>query len=416
MVLPLTQLFSAAEVASYWDTLPQTEAPYLGPELWPAQKQLGTKMEWVKGAQGGPVALRLSNFDTNAIPRDFKGFTRKQMDMAYYKEGWYIDEEQRQQLLLLMSGNNQAYLDMVTQHVYDQPASLIRGGLLASEIARMQALTTGMIHVTGNGSAYDIDFGVPANHKAGAAVAWDDPDSAKPFDDFKRAKDTIAKDTGTTITRVVMNQATFDKLTATKQIQERLKPVGAGSTYPVLDEEVTSFLQNKLKVQIAIYDKFYNDVSGTLHRFIPDDTVVFLPAMTLGKTGYGTTPAEADLMAGQTDVTKVSVVETGISILETVKSDPVQIGGIVSQLTMPSFEAADKVYIMDVSKGTASSVTTNGSSTSTTTPTDGFDVKGDTKPTDSNTVAEITGWLDAHDIDHTGKTAKADLLALVPAE
>lgn len=45
-----------------------------------------------------------------------------------------------------------------------------------------------------------------------------------------------------------------------------------------------------------------------------------------------------------------------------------------------------------------------------------FDPAGSTKPTDSNTVSEITAWLDAHSIDHTDKTLKADLLALVPAE
>lgn len=45
-----------------------------------------------------------------------------------------------------------------------------------------------------------------------------------------------------------------------------------------------------------------------------------------------------------------------------------------------------------------------------------FDPSGDVKPTDANTVADITAWLDAHTIDHTGKTLKADLLALVPAE
>mgnify|MGYP000946296578 CR=1 FL=1 len=43
-----------------------------------------------------------------------------------------------------------------------------------------------------------------------------------------------------------------------------------------------------------------------------------------------------------------------------------------------------------------------------------FDPTGATKPTDANTVADITAWLDAHSIDHTGKTVKADLLALVP--
>ena len=48
--------------------------------------------------------------------------------------------------------------------------------------------------------------------------------------------------------------------------------------------------------------------------------------------------------------------------------------------------------------------------------TSGFDPAGDIKPTDTNTVADITAWLDAHSIDHSGKTLKADLLALVPAE
>ena len=40
----------------------------------------------------------------------------------------------------------------------------------------------------------------------------------------------------------------------------------------------------------------------------------------------------------------------------------------------------------------------------------------DVKPTSANTVAEITAWLDDHDIDHTGKTVKADLLALIPSK
>ena len=276
-----------------------------------------------------------------------KGFSREQMDMAYYKESWYINEKQRQQLLLLMSGNNPTYVDQVTTHVYNQPAGLIAGALLSSEIARMQALTTGRIHVEGNGTAYDIDYGIPTNHKQDAVAAWSDKDNAKPIEDIKKAKDTVSSDTGTAITRVVMNQATFDQFVQTKQIQDRLKPAGVGTAFPVLDSEVTQFVQQQLGLTIAIYDKFYTDTTHKNVRFIPDGTVVFLPAGALGRTGYGTTPAEADLMAGQSDATKVAVVETGISILETIKTDPVQIGGIVSQLTMPSFEGADTVYILN---------------------------------------------------------------------
>lgn len=52
--------------------------------------------------------------------------------------------------------------------------------------------------------------------------------------------------------------------------------------------------------------------------------------------------------------------------------------------------------------------------TGETTTAASFDPNGDVKPTDANTVADITAWLDAHSIDHTGKTVKADLLALVP--
>jgi len=38
------------------------------------------------------------------------------------------------------------------------------------------------------------------------------------------------------------------------------------------------------------------------------------------------------------------------------------------------------------------------------------------KPTDANTVAEITAWLDEKGIDHTGKTSKEDLVALIPTD
>lgn len=45
-----------------------------------------------------------------------------------------------------------------------------------------------------------------------------------------------------------------------------------------------------------------------------------------------------------------------------------------------------------------------------------FDAEGDVKPTESNTVDEIKAWLTAHNVDFTGKTIKADLLALVLTE
>gem|GEM_PF-666979 len=50
------------------------------------------------------------------------------------------------------------------------------------------------------------------------------------------------------------------------------------------------------------------------------------------------------------------------------------------------------------------------------TPASTFDPAGEVKPTEANTVDEIKAWLTAHTIGFAGKTLKADLLALVPAE
>lgn len=49
-------------------------------------------------------------------------------------------------------------------------------------------------------------------------------------------------------------------------------------------------------------------------------------------------------------------------------------------------------------------------------PDDNGENKEAAKPTSANTIAEITAWLDEKGIDHTGKTTKEDLLALIPAE
>lgn len=42
-----------------------------------------------------------------------------------------------------------------------------------------------------------------------------------------------------------------------------------------------------------------------------------------------------------------------------------------------------------------------------------FNLQSEATPTNSNTLEEIKAWLTEHNIDFTGKTLKADLLALV---
>jgi len=65
----------------------------------------------------------------------------------------------------------------------------------------------------------------------------------------------------------------------------------------------------------------------------------------LGNTWFGTTPAESDLMSGA--AANVSITDTGVAVVTAKKIDPVQVETIVSMICLPSFEEADKIYIID---------------------------------------------------------------------
>ena len=69
------------------------------------------------------------------------------------------------------------------------------------------------------------------------------------------------------------------------------------------------------------------------------------PGTVLGKTWFGTTPAESDLMTG--NAANVSITETGVAVVTHQKVDPVQVETIVSMICLPSFEMADGVGIID---------------------------------------------------------------------
>ena len=56
-------MVNAKEIANYWTEASENRVPYLGATLFPARKQLGLDLSWIKGAQGLPVALTPSAFD-----------------------------------------------------------------------------------------------------------------------------------------------------------------------------------------------------------------------------------------------------------------------------------------------------------------------------------------------------------------
>ena len=115
----------------------------------------------------------------------------------------------------------------------------------------------------------------------------------------------------------------------------------------ISDADVRKYLVEKLGINFVVYDKMYKDEAKTDRQFYPDDYVTFLPDGTLGNTWYGTTPEEADLMAGVAGA-DVSVVNTGVAILNKKETLPVNIITSVSQIVLPSFERMGDVFVLKV--------------------------------------------------------------------
>lgn len=341
--MTIFDLMQSQELVAYWEELVRDEAPYPCEELFPNAKKRGIKLAWIKGAKGLPIVLKTSAFDASAIPRGRIGFDKLEAEMPYFKESSYIDEEMRQELNMVLETGNQTYIDTIMNRIFDDEMRLLRGARATRERMRMMALTSGTVVMTNNGQSFTYDYGV--THKATVTTLWSDHKNSDPIEDIRVAKEEIEQETGTTITRAMCDSKTFRDLRNNEKIKNDIyadrSNIGA-----ITNQMLRNYIADQLDgLRIAVNDKRYKDESGTTQAFMPTDTFVMFPDGELGKTWFGTTPAESDLMSG--NAVNVSITDTGVAVLTAQKVDPVNVETIVSMICLPSFESADEVYIID---------------------------------------------------------------------
>ena len=341
--MTIFDLMQSTELTAYWEELVQDEAPYIGEELFPNDKKRGISLKWLKGAKGLPVVLKTSAFDVHAIPRARIGFEKLTAEMPYFKESTYIDEELRQELNLVLETGNQAYIDSVMNKIFDDETRLLRGARAARERMRMMALTTGVVSMAANGQEFSFDYGV--SHKGNASVAWSDHANSDPIEDMRVAKEQIQDETGAVLTRAMCDGVTWRHIRNNEKIKKAIFVLSNG-VGAVSDKQLREYILDEVDIEVVVNDKRYKDENEATAKFMPTDTFVMFPDGDLGKTWFGTTPAESDLMTGS--VANVSITDTGVAVTTVQKADPVQVETIVSMICLPSFEAADQVYIMDI--------------------------------------------------------------------
>ena len=346
--MTIFDLMTSQNLTAYWEELIQDEAPYPCEELFPDDKKRGLDLKWIKGSKGLPVVLKTSAFDVFAVPRPRIGFEKLTAEMPYFKESTYIDEELRQELNVVLETGNQAYIDSVMNKIFDDETQLLRGAAASRERMRMMALTTGVVTMANNGQAFTYDYGIPAGHKSEVPISWSDHTNSDPLEDIRIAKEKIQDDTGVVPTRAMCSGKTWRDIRNNDNIKKSIFVLsnGAGT---VSDRQLRQYIQDELELTVVVNDKRYNDENGQSTKYMPDDTFVLFPEGDLGKTWFGTTPAESDLMSAS--VANVSITDTGVAVTTVQKADPVNVETIVSMICLPSFEAADQVYILDTKVG-----------------------------------------------------------------
>lgn len=335
-------LVSAANIAQYWIEKNVNEQPLLGETLFPFQKEIGVKLEWIKGAKNQPIALRLSAYDSKSIRRDRKGFEKYATEMPFFKESMYIDEELRKNLNTMLQTNNQELVNQILTKIFDDQVELIKASYVTLERMRMEALTTGTVTLASNGQAYSYDYGVEAEQKKTVAKSWSNPEADIIGDIVNYVEEMKAK--GVVITRAICNSSVAKYFRTNTALKNAIY-VFANGTVNVTTDRALDYIYNETGVSFYVYDNAYVNENGEAVKYIPDNTLVLLPEGELGKTHTGVTPEESDLMNSLT--AQVSLVDGYIAVTTHKEHDPVTVEMKVSMVALPSFERANEIVIVD---------------------------------------------------------------------
>lgn len=348
----LADIVNADQIGSYWDTLQETGGtmdPFLGAALFPARKQLGLQLSWIKGASGLPISLAPAAFDAKAPTRDRIGITKIETEMPFFRESMSIKETDRQDINIMLAAANANLLEPIVRRIYDDAAELIRGGQVVPERMIMQLLSKGTISITSkaNSITYNYDYKIKNSQKktiSDAAKKWSAVDTATPITDIFEWQDDRETATGVRPKRGICTRKTWGYLLNNKSIK---LDINTNGTTIVTDKILRSYLLDKLDLSVSVYTKKFRTSVDADEQYFPDNVFTLIPDGNLGNTYYGTTPEESDLITGN-NAASVRIVNTGIAVTTYQEVHPVNTNTVVSEIVLPSFEQGDKIFIATV--------------------------------------------------------------------
>lgn len=348
-------MVTAQAIASYYEELESNRIPFMGEMLFPSAKKMGLKLEWIKGYANLPVALQPSAFDAKPLLRDRGGVSTESTRMPFFREAMRLGEEDRQQLLMFAEAHNDEYARTIITRIFDDTRSLIDSAMVNPEIMRMKLMTDGAFTIASEGESgqsvsysYNYDpngsWDTKNNTTLTGTAVWSDHTNSNVIKDILDVKRDASK-RGINLTRMIVGWGTWQDIISNQKILSGINPLAPSvSNIVVTDEQIKTFVETMTKLKIQVYDKMYKDLTGADDYFYPSaGCATLLPAGALGKTWYGTTPEEADLMSGNT-LADVRLVNTGVAVSTEKIALPVNIINWVSEIVLPSFENMEQVF------------------------------------------------------------------------
>jgi hypothetical protein len=194
--------------------------PYLGLNWFPERKKQGLDLSWIKTHKGLPVSLAPSNFDTIPTLRARKGLSKEKTQMAFFREGMEVGEEEMLEIERISSADD-PYLASALSSVYDDTNNLVSGAEVVPERMRMSLLATNAGHpviaIESDGMQYAYDYDKDGSYakdhyaKLEDTSMWSDTVNSKPLTDLNNARKKLQKK-GKIAKYVLMNTNTFQYL------------------------------------------------------------------------------------------------------------------------------------------------------------------------------------------------------------
>lgn len=248
---------------------------------------------FMRGTLTDQDAAKYRAWDTESPIGSRQGVQRVRGELPPLSKKIRLGEEERLRLRALETGDNSGLVDQI----YDDAANMTRAVQARIELARGEALHSGVVTISENGMEAVVDYGVPGAHQVTASSTWDTA-AYDVIEEYLSWVETYEDTTGGLRPgAALVSTRIIQALLRNEPVRQLLGTVN-GAPSIVTREALNSVVQAYGLPPFITYNTQVR-VDGTAQRVIPDDKMILLPPAgePLGETLYGVTAEAIELQA-----------------------------------------------------------------------------------------------------------------------